>query len=141
MPCVAPREEWTIETINDNSSERNKLIFCLTVQPGTTPGTAVITGIVSEIAPNGDTRFLSIVAGTDQRVDTLPTSLRTLNFVWDTCRVILAGNALLAATPRRFIGRFASFAVAGLAPAEDFDAVTIQSPGEGDTGTGNGQQT
>jgi hypothetical protein len=134
MTCVAPKQEWTIETINDNSSERNTLIFCLTIAGGT------ITGIVSE-RRNGDVRFLSIVSGTDQPVAGLNASFRTLNFVWDTCRVILAGNALLAATPRRFIGRFASFAVAGLAPAEDFDAVTIQSPGDGDTGTGNGQQT
>jgi len=134
MACVAPKQEWTIETINDNSSERNTLIFCLTIEGGT------ITGIVSE-RRNGEMRFLSIVSGTDQPINTLNVSFRTLNFVWDTCRVILAGNAFLGSTPRRFSGRFAAFAIEGLAPAEDFDTVTIQSPGDGDTGTGNGQQT
>lgn len=135
MACVAPRVEWTIEVINDNSSERITLIFCLTIQSGT------ITGIVSERI-NDELRFLSYVSGTDQPIDRLPNvSLRTLNFVWRSTRVFVAGIALLALTPRIFRGRFAASGVSSLAPADDPDSVMMMSPGDGDTGTANGQQT
>ena len=134
MPCVRPRIEWTIDTKNDNSSQINQLVFCLTIQGGT------ITGAVSETT-TGVPRFLSYVSGTDQPVDGLNVTFRTHHFVWDTCRVVLSGIAFPAANPRRFIGRFAAYAVSSLAPSEDPDSVTIMSPGDGDTGTGNGTQT
>jgi hypothetical protein len=148
MACVDPKQEWTIHTKNDNTGEESTLVFCVNIAGG------IITGDVDEVK-DGVPQYLSTVTGTDEPLAvSVAISFRTFNFTWGASRVILAGNAFLASTPRTFRGRFAAFAAAPLAAEAragggtttrqslvEGDTITAQSPSDGDTGTGTGQQT
>lgn len=145
MACDEPKQEWTIKTKTDNTGERGLLIFCLSIEGGKITGEVTEQPLDANANPVGDAVFLSEVSGTDQSL--LPGSdifFRTFNFTWGTSKVMMAGNAFLSTSPKTFDGRFTAFASAEMAneaAADSWGSITPQSPGDGDTGTGNGQQT
>lgn len=133
-------EEWTIDVVRDISPQdpplAARLIFNLTAKDG------VLAGNVSEALEG---TLLSQVTGQRQPLLDTDEAFMTLDFKWGEADVMLAG-VTFKTTINNFRGRFRALVLNGAssngrANTADDDPPPRVTPGNGDTGTGSGQQT
>jgi len=129
-------KEWTIEIKRD--SQRGKpsfeatLVFIVTTQNG------IVTGQVWE---GVDSHLLSTVTGT---YTPLPGGHRwsmALEFKWGDVNVTLSGEAVETPATVLFTGRYSTRALTTPKDTGEMLDPLPTAPGDGDTGTGTGQQT
>jgi hypothetical protein len=153
MACGENQTEWTIEMKRDpkpNEPElRRTLVFCLNAQNG------VVTG---EVSDGAEGQFLSTVTGEQSPLENvedfgdLNFMFMSLNFKWGAADMVLSGLTFKTPETSHFRGRFQATSLNGApsngtARALAGGAVEVRAldelinPGNGDTGTGTGQQT
>ena len=130
-------KEWTIDIKRDAPAGEPQftatLVFSLDIQDG------VVTGQVW----NGvDREFLSAVNGTCKPVPGLNQSIVALEFQWGSVNMTLRGTMVETDTVT-FTGRYTASALTTLptTPSSRTDRPYLMAPGDGDTGSGTGQQT
>ena len=135
MACPAEHQEWTFRMRNDRTpAQFDTLIFCLRVEGG------VVTGTVTDSSGNPlstDNR----VTGRRMTASVPPDKeCMDLNFRWDTSpiaiKVFLSGHVFVDSSLDKFVGRFRAYRI-----GDSQQMVKLLGPGDGDTGTGTGQQT
>ena len=139
MACIAPNQQWTIDTLIDGrpESEIAVLVFCLSIN-----GT-IITGEGSDLS-NDPPAPLSQVTGTSLSIPELdqgfpdPPTQMTLNFMWRESQAVLSGTTFRSGGQNRFLGRFATFKSSEVNGGSG--AVVAGASGN-DVGTGTGTQT
>jgi hypothetical protein len=146
MSCDPGLIQWEIHMFNDADPDQDNLLtFCLRFT-----GVAV-TGRVS-LDVEGELVLLDDrVRGTRKPIPVPedPEGAMDLSFRWDdeteAIRVFLGGHVFKEDEAVRFIGRFHAFATDEQFSAEGIEpgvqAARLLGPGDGDTGTGTGQQT
>ena len=132
-------KEWTIEIKRD--SQPDEPPFAATLVFDLTPRNEVVTGKVWDAV---DRRFLSTVKGTHTPIQGSPQSFMELEFKWGKVNVALSG--VTEATPNTilFNGRYRASALTdgtSNGKPKSQDGVALMEPGDGDTGSGTGQQT
>lgn len=125
-------KEWTIDIKRDAPAGAPQftatLVFRLDIQDG------VVTGQVW----NGvDREFLSAVTGTCKALPGLNQSIVALEFQWGSVNMTLRGTMVETDTVT-FTGRYTASATT---PPSQTDPPYSMAPGDGDTGSGTGQQT
>ena len=132
-------KEWTIELKRDSKPGKSPfeatLVFNLNAQNG------IITGQVWE---GTEPQLLSPVTGTYKPLPGDHRWLMTIEFKWGNVDVTLSGEAVETPDTVHFNGHYRARAFT--APAtkdkgEAEDGSLPRAPGDGDTGTGTGQQT
>lgn len=129
-------KEWTIDIKRDAPAGEPQftatLVFSLDIQDG------VVTGQVW----NGiDREFLSAVSGTCKQLPDLNQSIVALEFQWGSVNMTLRGTMVETDTVT-FTGRYTASALTTLpTPPSRTDPPYRMAPGDGDTGSGTGQQT
>lgn len=130
-------KEWTIEIKRD--PQPGKAPFEATLVFKLTNLNGIITG---QVWDGVDGQLLSAVTGTYQPSPDGNYQFMTLEFTWGAVNVTLSGEAIETPDTVHFNGRFtASAATATNDNAGTTDESLPITPGEGDTGTGTGQQT
>lgn len=128
-------KEWTIEIKRDLQPGESPfvatLVFDLNAQ------NEVVTGKVWD---GIDRRFLSTVKGTHKPLPGFEQSFMELEFKWGKVNVALSGVTVETADTILFSGRFRASASSNGKPDTE-DGVALMAPGDGDTGSGTGQQT
>jgi len=153
MGCGENQTEWTIQVQRDSKPNEPDLaatlVFCLNDDNG------VVTG---EVSNGTEAQFLSTVTGTHQALDQIEDfgglnfRFMSLNFKWGAADMVLSGLTFKTPETSHFRGRFQATSLNGAssngtARALDGGAVEVRAfdelinPGNGDTGTGTGQQT
>jgi len=138
MACIAPNQEWTIDTHIDGhpKSETAVLVFCLSINDG------IITGEGSDLSTDPPVP-LSLVTGTSQSIPELdqgfpaPPTQMTLNFTWRESQAVLSGTTFRNGGQNTFRGRFAIFK----SPEVNGGAAVVAGAPANDVGTGTGTQT
>jgi hypothetical protein len=139
MACIAPNQEWTIDTHIDGhpESETAVLVFCLSINNG------IITGEGSDLSIDPPIP-LSLVTGTSQSIPELdqgfpdPPTQMALNFTWRESQAVLSGTTFRSGGQNKFLGRFATFK----SPEVNGGSGAVVAGASGnDVGTGTGTQT
>ena len=138
MACIAPNQEWTIDTHIDGhpESETAVLVFCLSINDG------IITGEGSDLSTDPPVA-LSLVTGTSQSIPELdqgfpaPPTQMTLNFTWRESQAVLSGTTFRNGGQNTFRGRFAIFK----SPEVNGGGAVVAGASGNDVGTGTGTQT
>ncbi len=124
-------KEWTIELKRDPDPGKPSfgatLVFNLNIRNG------VVSGEVWEAV---ERRFLSTVTGTHKPLPDSGKFSLTLEFKWGNVNVVLSGETDETPETVLFTGRYKANGLTSSDMAE-----TPMAPGDGDTGTGTGQQT
>ncbi|HEV7745467.1 MAG TPA: hypothetical protein VGO56_10765 [Pyrinomonadaceae bacterium] len=132
-------KEWTIEISRDSQPGEQPfvavLVFSLNAQ------NEVVTG---EVWHGVERRFLSKVKGTHRPLPRSEQLFMSLDFNWGKVNVALSG--ITDETPETvlFTGRYRASALTGVASNGAEQSLALQAPagpGDGDTGSGTGQQT
>jgi len=138
-PISTVPKEWTIDLKGDPKPNQPAfaatLVFDLNIQDG------VVTGQVREGVEN---RVLSSVTGTHQPLAGTDNGFLAIDFIWGNVDVALFGVTVETPETIHFSGRFKCTGLPGAASngtAQNMDGTSPMAPGEGDTGTGTGQQT
>ena len=132
--AVCESKNWTIWFSNDKTpTVFDPLFFELEV--GTN---GQITGQVFQ----GDfTQPLSEVTGLCEPIERPDGTLMRLRFTWDPVEVFLHGFTHTQGTIKKFKGRFIALTAMSDSDVKFETALLPLAPGDGDTGTGTGQQT
>lgn len=132
-------KEWTIEINRDAQpgvpAFTATLVFDLITQ------NEVVTGKVWD---GVERRFLSTVKGTHKRLPNSEQLFLELEFKWGTVNVSLSGVTEETPDTIHFNGRYRASALTGgtsNGKPDSQDGVALMEPGDGDTGSGTGQQT
>ena len=140
--AVAPSietKEWTIEITRD--SQPGKPPFTATLVFNLNAQNEVVTG---QVWDGVERRLLSTVTGTHKPLAGADQSFMSLEFKWGQVNVTLWGVTDETPETIHFNGRFRAAAVDRDKPkgkSETMDGVLPLEPGDGDTGSGTGQQT
>lgn len=132
-------KEWTIEIQRD--SQPGDQPFAATLVFDINAQNEVVTGKVWD---GVERRFLSTVKGTHKPLPGFDQSFMELEFKWGEVNVALSGVTVETSDTVLFSGRYRASALTGVSTPrkpEPQDGVTIMEPGDGDTGSGTGQQT
>jgi hypothetical protein len=132
-------KEWTIQIKSDsrlgNPPLEATLIFTLTEQNG------VVTGEVRDGVAN---QYLSQVQGIHQPLPNADHWFMELEFTWGNVNLAFTGVTLETPETVLFSGRYRARAAAATAPKRlprTQSTSALMAPGDGDTGSGTGQQT
>lgn len=132
-------KEWTIEIKRD--SQPGKPPFTATLVFNLNAQNEVITG---QVWDGVERRLLSTVKGTHKPLPGAAQSFMALEFKWGQVNVALLGVTDETAETIHFTGRYRATAVPrdkSKGKSETMDGVSPLEPGDGDTGSGTGQQT
>ena len=138
MASTAQHEEWTVDIINDDTTQDPiKIIFRLEIDKGEVSG--FVFDEFGEPFP-GDNSVKGLRVGTPQP----PRGFMSLDFRWDKfevgIRILMVGRIFVDEDGlTKYEARF----IAVPAPIGSLarSGKVLLSPDVGDTGTGNGQQT
>jgi len=135
-PVEPESQEWTIVIKPDSQPGKAPfeatLVFDITTQNG------IVTGQVSD---GVEGRLLSTVTGTHTLSPDGSTGVMTLEFKWGDVNVTLTGDTSETPETVLFSGHFTARGVVANGPKNKAGAPSLRAPGDGDTGTGTGQQT
>src|SRR5690242_20757460 len=136
---IVENKEWTIEIKRDSQPGEPPfvatLVFSLNAQ------NELVTGQVWDGIAH---RFLSMVKGTYKPLPGAEESFLALEFKWGKVNVTLSGVTVETSETVVFTGRYRASALTGAVSngnSETLDGESPMAPGDGDTGSGTGQQT
>ncbi|HEY6803977.1 MAG TPA: hypothetical protein VI306_10395 [Pyrinomonadaceae bacterium] len=139
VTSIADNKEWTIEMKRDSQPGEPDFVAILVFRLDSQDG--VVTGQVWDGVEN---QFLSKVKGTYKPLPGADPWFMALEFEWGNVDVSLSGVTVEASNTVLFSGRYsttATFKPSFKAKAGNMDNLPLKAPGDGDTGTGTGQQT
>lgn len=138
MISPVQNKEWTIEIERDSQPGRPTFVATLVFRLNTQNG--VVTG---QVWDGVERRLLSSVTGTHKPLPGADSWFMALEFKWGDTNVALSGVTVETPETTLFRGRFRASGTSTKDTEENPVVVTppLMVPGDGDTGSGTGQQT